>query len=47
LFWSFVGTHLEFFRKQYRLGMLVRNWEKMDEDKKQGHIDAAQAFFSS
>ena len=46
LFWSFVGTNLEFFRKQYRLGMLVRNWEKMDGDKKEAHIGAAQAFLS-
>ncbi|MDF1754680.1 MAG: cryptochrome/photolyase family protein [Verrucomicrobiales bacterium] len=47
LFWNFMIQHEDFFRKQHRLGMLVRQIDKMDADKKEGHLKAAAAFFDS
>ena len=44
LFWSFVETHEDFLRGQHRLGMLLRNWERMDEAKRDDHRQNASHF---
>ncbi len=44
LFWNFVETHEEFLRGQHRLGMLLRNWERMDEAKRDDHCRNAARF---
>ncbi len=46
LFWNFMITHEGFFRKQHRLGMLVRQIDKMDDAKRIGHLEAAGKFLS-
>ncbi|NNE90102.1 MAG: cryptochrome/photolyase family protein [Verrucomicrobiales bacterium] len=47
LFWTFIAGNDEFFRNQHRLGMMVRNLDKMDDAKKQGHFGRAGAFIGS
>lgn len=44
LFWRFMHTHRDFFLSNPRLGMLVRMYDKMSDDKKQVHIGNAEAF---
>lgn len=44
LFWRFMHVHRDFFLKNPRLGMLVRAWDKMDEDKRQAHLETAESF---
>ncbi len=46
LFWRFMDLHREFFLKNPRLGMLVRSFDKMDENKKRAHIENAESFLS-
>lgn len=47
LFWSFIDRHVEFFRSQHRLGMMVKTLEKMDPKKREGHLRSAAAFLCS
>lgn len=47
LFWNFIDRHYDFFKSQHRLGMMVRNLDKMDSKKREGHITGADAFFRS
>jgi len=47
LFWSFIGQHEEFFRSQHRLGMMVRQLEKMPSTKLDQHRTNAELFVSS
>ncbi|MFM7770840.1 MAG: cryptochrome/photolyase family protein, partial [Bacteroidota bacterium] len=44
LFWNFIHRNAPFLQKNYRLSMMVSLWNKMDEQKKQGHLALAQAF---
>ncbi|MEM8525801.1 MAG: cryptochrome/photolyase family protein [Bacteroidota bacterium] len=44
LFWRFMHINRDFFNKNPRLGMLVRTYDKMSEEKRQAHLDAAEAF---
>lgn len=44
LFWSFIERHVEFFRSQHRLGMMVKTLEKMDAKKREAHLQRAAAF---
>lgn len=44
LFWRFMHTHRDFFLSNPRLGMLVRMFDKMDEEKKQVHLENGEAF---
>ncbi|MEX2579856.1 MAG: hypothetical protein WD342_12430 [Verrucomicrobiales bacterium] len=44
LFWSFIDRHYDFFKSQHRLGMMVRNQEKMDAEKREGHLERAESF---
>jgi deoxyribodipyrimidine photolyase-related protein len=44
LFWSFIDRHVDFFRIQHRLGMMVKTLEKMDAKKREAHLQRAAAF---
>lgn len=44
LFWRFMHTHRDFFLSNPRLGMLVRMYDKMDDEKKQTHLKNGEAF---
>jgi deoxyribodipyrimidine photolyase-related protein len=44
LFWHFMDKQRAFFLKNPRLGMLVRTFDQMAEDKKQQHIQTAMNF---
>ena len=46
LFWKFIKDHENFFRKQYRLSMLVRNMDKMNPNKLDSHIKIATEFLN-
>lgn len=46
LYWRFIAVHRDFFLKNPRLGMMVRIWDKMDDLKKQKHLDSAESFLS-
>lgn len=46
LFWRFVMKHQEFFRSNPRTAMLVHSLNRMTEEKKKSHLDAANAFIS-
>lgn len=47
LFWRFMHVHRDFFLKNPRLGMLVKTFDKMPEEKKKMHIDNAEKFLNS
>lgn len=44
LFWRFMHTHRDFFLSNPRLGMLIRTFDKMNDDKKQTHLENGEAF---
>ncbi len=44
LFWRFIAGHDEFFRGQYRLSMMVRNLDKMPDEKRTRLFGKAEAF---
>ncbi len=44
LFWTFIAGNDKFFRGQYRLSMMVRNLDKMDDEKKSRLFGKADAF---
>lgn len=44
LFWRFMHEHRNFFQKNPRLGMLVRNYDKMDKKKQASHLQNANNF---
>lgn len=44
LFWRFMDVHREFFLSNPRLGMLIRTFDKMSDEKQKAHIDAAEEF---
>lgn len=44
LFWRFMHVHRSFFLKNPRLGMLVRTFDKMTEDKRNQHLKRAEDF---
>ncbi len=47
LFWRFIGKHRTFFAKNYRLSMMVRTLEKMDNEKRKRHEHIAEEFLKS
>ncbi|MGC6582818.1 MAG: cryptochrome/photolyase family protein [Akkermansiaceae bacterium] len=47
LFWSFVGDHGDFFRKNYRLAQMARLYERMDGEKKALHYAHYQGFIEN
>nr|WP_214447264.1 cryptochrome/photolyase family protein [Flavihumibacter rivuli] len=44
LFWRFMHVHRDFFLSNPRLGMLVKTFDKMPEEKKQKHLRIAENF---
>mgnify|MGYP001458135751 CR=1 FL=1 len=44
LFWRFMHVHRDFFLKNPRLGMLVKTFDKMNEEKKLLHLQNADRF---
>ncbi len=47
LFWRFMHTHRDFFLSNPRLGMLVRMFDKMPEEKKQAHLENGAKYLLS
>jgi len=47
LFWNFMDQERDFFLSNPRLSMLVRNFDKLSPDKKEGHLQAAAKFLAS
>ncbi len=46
LFWRFMDVHRDFFLSNPRLGMLVRTFDKMSDDKQKAHHEIADEFLS-
>ncbi len=44
LFWRFMDVHRDFFLKNPRLGMLVRTFDKMPEEKRNGLVNMATEY---
>jgi len=47
LFWRFMHVHASFFVKNPRLGMLVRNFERMEDQKKEQHLRIAEDYLNT
>ena len=45
LFWTFMDKHRDFFLSNPRLGMLIRTFDKMKQEKKETHFKNAELFF--
>lgn len=46
LFWRFVGTQEEFFKKNPRVSMMHYSYQKMDPEKKKNHLKNAEDFLN-
>ncbi|TMM59320.1 cryptochrome/photolyase family protein [Maribacter algarum] len=46
LFWRFMNKHRDFFLSNPRLGMLIRTFDKMSEEKKQAHLKNGELFLN-
>lgn len=46
LFWTFMDKHRDFFLSNPRLGMLIRTFDKMNQEKKEIHFENAKLFFN-
>jgi len=42
LFWNFIHDHQDFFAENPRLGMMVKTFEKMPEEKQKQHLKTAK-----
>lgn len=47
LFWRFMHIHRDFFLKNPRLGMLIKTFDKMPNEKQRAHIEKAQTYLDS
>ncbi len=47
LFWRFIDKHQTFFKSNHRMSMLYYSYQKMSEEKKEGHLTAAEKFLNS
>jgi deoxyribodipyrimidine photolyase-related protein len=47
LFWRFMHVHRSFFEQNPRLGMLLKLFDKMPEQKRQEHLNRAEEFLQS
>jgi deoxyribodipyrimidine photolyase-related protein len=47
LFWRFMHVHRDFFNSNPRLGMLIKTFDKMPEEKRRLHISNAEKFLDS
>lgn len=46
LFWTFMDKHRDFFLSNPRLGMLIRTFDKMKQEKKEVHFKNAELFLN-
>lgn len=44
LFWRFMHIHRDFFQKNPRLGMLVKSFDKMSDEKQEGLLSTAERY---
>ena len=47
LFWNFMDNHRDFFLKNPRLGMLIKTFDKMPEEKRKQHKKLARQFLDN
>ena len=47
LFWRFMHTHRSFFLQNPRLGMLVRSFDKMSQEKQLAHLTLAEKYLKN
>lgn len=47
LFWRFMHKHRDFFLSNPRLGMLIRMYDKMPEEKQKKHLEHANTYLNS
>jgi deoxyribodipyrimidine photolyase-related protein len=47
LFWRFMHTQRDFFLKNPRLGMLVKTFDKMSDEKRNEHLKTAEIYLNS
>jgi deoxyribodipyrimidine photolyase-related protein len=47
LFWRFMHVHRSFFLQNPRIGMLVKTFDKMPEEKRKAHLHAADNYLQS
>jgi deoxyribodipyrimidine photolyase-related protein len=47
LFWRFMHVHRSFFLQNPRIGMLVKTFDKMSEEKRNAHLHAADNYLQS
>ncbi len=47
LFWRFMHVHRDFFLQNPRLGMLIKTFDKMPEQKRQLHLDKADRYLDA
>jgi deoxyribodipyrimidine photolyase-related protein len=47
LFWRFMHLHRDFFLSNPRLGMLVKTFDRMDEEKRSRHLRIADGYLST
>lgn len=47
LFWNFMDKHRAFFKSNPRLGMLINNFDKMEQSKKMKHFENANQFLNT
>lgn len=47
LFWRFMHTHQDFFKKNPRTSMLLHTYNRMSEEKKNMHLNCAENFINS
>ncbi len=47
LFWRFMHVHRDFFSSNPRLGMLLRTFDRMGEEKQKAHLEEAERFLKT
>ena len=47
LFWNFMNNHRDYFSKNTRLSMLLRNFDKLDQSKRKEHISRAENYLAT
>ncbi len=46
LFWRFMQQQRSFFESNPRIGMLLKTWDRMDDEKQQSHLDHANNYLA-
>jgi deoxyribodipyrimidine photolyase-related protein len=46
LYWRFIDRHKDFFASNFRMSMMVRQWDKMPEEKRKSHLSLAATYLS-